>query len=70
MFQCLKWFMFTLNRFKGFELKIKKENCANKFGTKYYDIWNFGFMRGHPLRDDTFLVYDKYHFCFAELIAS
>jgi hypothetical protein len=43
-----------LNSFKGFELKTKKIVCANKFGSKYYNIWNFSCMRGH---DDTFLVY-------------
>jgi hypothetical protein len=33
-----KWFVFTLNSFKGFELKTKKIVCANKFGSKYYNI--------------------------------
>jgi hypothetical protein len=34
----LKWFMLTLNSFKGFEHKMKKKNCEKKFGTKYYNI--------------------------------
>jgi hypothetical protein len=33
-----KWFVLTLKSFKGFELKMKTIICANKFGTKYYNI--------------------------------
>jgi hypothetical protein len=46
----------TLNSFKGFELKMKKIFCANKFGTKHCNIWNIGCMQGHLWHDDTFLV--------------
>jgi hypothetical protein len=49
----------TLNSFQGFELKMKKIICANKFWPKYYSIWNSGCMRGHPWHDDTFLVFHR-----------
>jgi hypothetical protein len=47
-----KWFVLTLNSFKGFELEMKKIIYVNKFVTKYCTICT----RGHPWHDDTFLV--------------